>query len=359
MLDGRHELRLQLALDPEPTAAPSAMRSARLAWSLVDGEATHHLVVQDDVWLPDGFGSLLHTTVAARPDRCLALFAEWGSRTANMARLAILVGAGSAEVIDDYIPTQALVLPAATARDLARHLSGLPDEGPPEDVAVMSYLQAIGAVPLVCVPNFVEHLDVPSSSLAGNAHLGERRSFCLQHYSAQVADGTLTGIDLVPHLSFRKGVATFLIRDEGRPDGWRSVPAGEVLSLLGVRLPDLAQAFERDLAEFGPLGTAPAGITSEHLLEIWLTAFSLGLRAAELAPAGQEQVLVALEGAAAQRAMASLFPGGLRHLLSRADLAALSLWTEPLALAATRAGSEAVTGAGTTGLDPLSILPAR
>src|SRR4051812_27366794 len=63
--------------DPAPDAFPSPLRTAKRAWAALGADATHHLVLQDDVLLVDGFSAHLHEAVAARPHDALALYAHW------------------------------------------------------------------------------------------------------------------------------------------------------------------------------------------------------------------------------------------------------------------------------------------
>src|SRR5437660_12652471 len=107
---------LRIACDPAPELGPATLRTARAAWAMVAPHATHHLVIQDDVILPDRFFEHVAAALACRPDSALAFFAEWGCATATAIRVAALRGASWAEVVDWYVPTQALALPAAVAR---------------------------------------------------------------------------------------------------------------------------------------------------------------------------------------------------------------------------------------------------
>ncbi len=74
------------------------MRTARRAFAAATAEATHHLVVQDDVSLADGFLDALGATVALHPEAALSLFVEWGSRTAYLARWAAFTGSSGTRV---------------------------------------------------------------------------------------------------------------------------------------------------------------------------------------------------------------------------------------------------------------------
>ena len=110
------DLDLGIVVDPDPDGPPDALRTARLAWSAVRDDATHHLVVQDDMRLIDGFAAHAARAAAAMPGQVLCFFTEWGSRTSHALRLATLEGASWVPVIDPYVPTTALLLPAEVAQ---------------------------------------------------------------------------------------------------------------------------------------------------------------------------------------------------------------------------------------------------
>jgi hypothetical protein len=119
-LRDRHpDLGLQIVSDTDAGRGHS-LGTALRAWGAVAPDAAHHLVVQDDCLLCEGFADLLLAAVTARPADALCFFTEWGSRTADALRLAALEGPAWTPALDIYVPTLAAVLPAAVARGFAQ-----------------------------------------------------------------------------------------------------------------------------------------------------------------------------------------------------------------------------------------------
>ncbi|QSB04078.1 hypothetical protein [Natronoglycomyces albus] len=177
-LSKRHpELNATIILDPAPEETPSALRTASLAWAAVTEEATHHLVLQDDAKLCDGFAEKLHTILKLYPATPLSLFTEWSSLTAHHLRFAAMAGGAWAEVLDEYVPCVALVMPSGLARDFASATAGRVSEWHrADDVALRAFLDDRAITPLCRIPTLVEH--VPEDSLTGNANQGPRHSVC-------------------------------------------------------------------------------------------------------------------------------------------------------------------------------------
>jgi hypothetical protein len=61
-----HPYPVDIVLDPAPDGPPESLRTAVRAWAAA-GDATHHLVVQDDIVVTDGFiGHVLRDVVEFR-----------------------------------------------------------------------------------------------------------------------------------------------------------------------------------------------------------------------------------------------------------------------------------------------------
>jgi hypothetical protein len=326
-LRARHpELDLRVIPDPAPDGPRAALRTAARAWQAVGDDATHHLVLQDDAVLSDGFAASLRAAIAARPDDAVCLFAEWGSRTAHVCRLAALRAAAWAEVVDEYVPTPAIVLPAGAAGGFGEFADrALRDGERLDDVALRGYLRTVGIEASVLVPNLVEH--APGPSLAGNDIMGERRSVCHAGAVPPSALGTaVSGLPVVPHFSWWEGRSVCCLRDPAAGAGWRKVPTAEFLATRGLspdRLPDL---FSRAVTSVDAAGTVRDAVSGILLFQLWLTAVALGAVAGDHV----RDVAAAARTPVARRALATLAPGGLRRFVPEARIAALAIEMEPL-----------------------------
>ena len=169
----------RVVFDPEPSGAPSTIRTARLAWTPWIPTATHHLVLQDDVLLHDEFESQVLAAVAAQNSAVLSFFSEWGSFTSHAIRLASLSGHSWVRQPDAYLATQAAAMPTLAAHEFSSTLAAT-NLDVPDDHAIWRFANSSGIEHLVSVPNLVEH-DV-SDSLVGNEVQGRRRA------SAYVSD---------------------------------------------------------------------------------------------------------------------------------------------------------------------------
>ncbi|TDC99483.1 hypothetical protein E1292_31620 [Nonomuraea deserti] len=310
------ELGMRIVLDPRPDGPPGSFRTARAAWSAVLPAATHHLVLQDDVELCRGFSSALHSVISARPRDAISLFTEWGSRTSHGLRIAALTGRAWAQVTDTYVPSQGLVLPAGVARSADAHLARAEAEGEPDDMALLTYLDRAGIECHACVPNLLEHQDVPS--LVGNNEMGVRSSVCYFADGPDAAElslfaqgDSMSDIDFIPYFSWTEGSAHFCVRAPEGAAEWHRVPALRVFAARGVHRDRLAEAF----------GETMAGLEAEELLrerispillhQLWLTGVAHGLRIAELTGT----TTISPNSRAARRAVGTMGAGALRRFV--------------------------------------------
>ncbi|WP_051653600.1 hypothetical protein [Kitasatospora cheerisanensis] len=164
----------QLVADPDPAGPPSPLRTAKAAWAAVPDTATHHLVLQDDVLLAEGFTAHLERAVRARPQDGIALYVNRNSpQNSYLVRRAAAAGSPWAPLSPhEYTPTLGLVLPAADARALAQYLRTHPDDLRDDDELVTGFCRDRGITVLATVPHLVEHANQPS--IAGNAEHGIR-----------------------------------------------------------------------------------------------------------------------------------------------------------------------------------------
>ncbi|MFK4066096.1 hypothetical protein [Streptomyces sp. NPDC029674] len=166
-----------VAHDPVPDGPPTTLRTAWAAWGAIRPDATHHLVLQDDVELCRDFAERVEAAVLEHPDTPLAFYANWDSWNGAATRAAALGGERWVPAVPgEWIPTLALLLPR---RDVTALLSAAPpDEAEPEpdDVVLARELGARGRQVLISVPHLVEHAGHPS--LIGNDGYGPRHSAC-------------------------------------------------------------------------------------------------------------------------------------------------------------------------------------
>jgi hypothetical protein len=318
-LRDRHpELGLRIVADTE-AGRGHTLATARRAWGTAAPDATHHFVVQDDCLLCEDFAVRMRDAVAARPADALSFFAEWGSRTAGAVRLAALEGAAWAPVLDIYMPTQAVVLPAAAARAFA---GSDDDQDQPDDVALARWLAARGVAAYVSVPNLVQHMDLPS--LTGNSYQGPRLAVCFGP-SEEFAPTSPAAPqpDWLPHISYMRGESGCFSQPRLAETDWRVRPTTDFLADRFGLGDQPSAAFADAMAALTPMASVRDYVGEVALSSIWLTGYALGVLCAERSLMAAKDPAGPLVAAA----LASLAPGGLRRFLARPLLARLA---EPL-----------------------------
>lgn len=298
------------------------------AWAAAGDDATHHLVLQDDVIPCAGFAEQLRRAVRARPDDAVSLFCEWGSRTAGLVRVAAWQGWSWARAVDVYTPSQGLVLPRQAALDFAARVT---DPAGADDLALSAHLRATGRRTVVTVPHLVEHDD--HLSLTGNGFQGLRHAACPAVDDAPVDFDTPVageGLAWVPWASWMRVHAEwFFCGDDGELT-WLGEFADTRLP-AGLRKADLSGRFYADLAA---ADAALAGAVSElTLFEYWTTHFMLGLTMPDTARPEP--------GPLAAHAFATAFPGLFRRYLPMPTVDALRAPAGQFAATAFRRGAEA------------------
>lgn len=326
------ELAPSIASDPRPDLPPSALRSARLAWQAVAPDATHHLLLQDDVRPCPGFAGKVLSAVAARPDDVLSFFTEWGSRTSHAVRLATLTGSSWVEVLDEYVPTQAVVMPAHLAREFAEHCATVTDQEAPDDAPLLQHLRAVQAVPYVSVPNLVEHLD--AGSLVGNDVVMGPRPAALYWDGALPIWTGVADLAVVPHLTSWEGYSVCHVRDSatGR---WRKVQTHKLLASLGYSPGNLLERYLRAMAGVTDAAAIRDVVSDSVLLQLWVTAFGYGmvargLVAPDTADPPQTTLAEAVSRPMVAAGLATFAPGALRRVVPRHRLGGLAMLLRPL-----------------------------
>lgn len=277
------------------------LATSRRAWLDGAGHADHVLVLQDDVVPAPGFITSVEAAVTAAPDAAISLFAEWGSRTAQLIRLAAWEGNSWAKVADIYTPSQGLVLPASTAVAFTEWSR---DRAGPDDLELAAFLRRTGTARIAAVPNLLEHDDEPS--LVGNGFHGLRRAAVVATEQFLPRSAATAGADLTwtPWASWMRSMAEWFAVADDMPIEWYGRPRDELMP-SSLRKLELAHLFRR--AE--GLDCARRTLGELVLFEFWLTQLDLGLLATSAAPSSDVH----------RRAMATAFAGAFRRYLPNLD----------------------------------------
>src|SRR6266700_1626950 len=168
----------RLVLDPAAGDPPHTLRTAIEAWDARPAGATHHLVLQDDVVPAAGFLSAVEAAAARLPDAVLAFYAHWNAWNGATTRLAVRCGRAWSEMVPlEYVPTVALLLPAALAGEFVSFARRRQAQHLPDDHAMAALVRARRPPAYVAAPNLVDHDNPPS--LVGNSVQGPRHSPCM------------------------------------------------------------------------------------------------------------------------------------------------------------------------------------
>lgn len=292
----------RLVLDPDPSGLPSTMRTAQLAW-IPGYQATHHLVVQDDIRLRENFVTEVRNACDSRSSAALAFFCEWGSRSSHAVRLGAGLGAPWVPPTDTYIPTQALLLPAETASSLAAALA-LEDIDRPDDEAVYEHLVGASVTMLISIPNLVDH-DF-GSSLIGNSSHGRRRATVLSESEIPLGwwTGTpLAGLESIPSTHWRTSLRERQLRASSS-DEWSIEQVDDVDSVARE-----ARAFLSGVpADIASFVFGPLCVLLDQRSAVRRSAYSPTTRHAEF------------RARLASTAERSLLPGALRNSLASREV---------------------------------------
>jgi hypothetical protein len=296
--DQHPELDPRIVVDPEPDGPPSPLRTAALAWAAVGDDATHHLVLQDDVLLCPGFREQLLAAVRARPKAALSFFTHWASHLSHAVRVAALCGFTWTEVVGKYVPTLALAAPALVARDMASALSVA--DTTKDDVAVRQYLYKSGVEAYVAVAGLVEHLDLPS--LTGHDEYRPLRSACFADPPRRGWDARTLRPGVLPYRDESTGTAVCFRQSRQPTELGPHFPIGTELRRYGTTAKTALDSVTAAFPDGAPVPLPP-------LADLWSCAFLLGVCAAENSPASAS---VALGRPLARTGLSTLIQGMLR-----------------------------------------------
>ncbi|MFI5617966.1 NAD-dependent epimerase/dehydratase family protein [Streptomyces sp. NPDC051567] len=321
--------RIRVVTDPQPEGPPTALRSAALAWDAVEPDATHHLVLQDDVVLADGFFAYAEQVAAAVPHEALAFYTGWEGRTGAATRLAALAGQEWTYAVEEHAPCLALMLPADVARGYAA-FAAEHGSGWPYDVVVQRYLNALGVPIRVSVPSTVDHSEVPS--IAGNSTHGWRQAALFTDRATAPTAYDCAQFAVVPFYQYGDARCAFR---RGADAQWEYIETERYLRRLGLA--------ESCRASFVAAGPSP--LPERVARAVWETGFAMGVVVASVTaePPSAE---------AARAVMDTLGPGGLCEEYTAGELGALIPPVRELALAAFARGRVAERAAAGTAARP-------
>jgi hypothetical protein len=264
----------RVVCDPEPGDEPTPLKTALHAWRAVEPGATHHLVVQDDIDLSDGFLRRVRAGVRLFPDSAIAFYCNWNSANGAAVRLAAAAGATWAEETGaEYFPTLAMVLPSRhidAYLEFAMPFAGLWRD---DDEVAREFLVGRGIGAVLSVPSLVQHGQLPS--LAGNAAHGVRRAAC---YSARTppADLREAFAHSTAHIPWLKaGRVLSMVRSEAPPEYLRR-PWTQMLAPLGLDAADLRSRFEKLTVRDTRLDKVRADLGDLFVYSLWLASYLMG-----------------------------------------------------------------------------------
>jgi hypothetical protein len=240
------------------------LRAARLAWASAPADATHLLVVQDDMMLVPDIRHHVMSGARAMPEAVLSFFTEWGSRTANALRLATVAGASWVEVIDPYVPTSVHLMPA----DIGRRVAVYPGDEP-DDVLLLRFVKEFGVPAFASVPNLAQH--VPVASLMGNDIIQGPRPAAWWASPPEGLSDVVASLPVVPVLPIFESYSVCRI------DG-RNIKTHDYLAEhLGIGVKQQLELFAEAMAEVDPDRAMRDVVAEPLLLQFWLTALVYGV----------------------------------------------------------------------------------
>jgi hypothetical protein len=278
-------LSARLVTDPSPWDKPQTLRTSIRAWSAIDPDSTHHLVLQDDAALSADFVTHVSAIVNANPANPVALYTDWACRNASAVRWATVCGARFVEALPEFVPCIGLVMPRAVAEgfvQFARHCD--PDE--PDDAAMRRYFAHEGVRLRLAVPSIVDHR--PVQSLIGN-DLALAGSCCFaprlpaDWFAAPGA--VLEEYDLLPAIQRGQVWLCSRVSEDGlrlhghgtSADVWEKTPLETSAKRIGLDIDRVADRYNAYLSGRPTEETSRLFelLSPRALWSIWLSAFAL------------------------------------------------------------------------------------
>ena len=271
---------VDIVLDPVPEGPPQSLRTAVRAWAAA-GDASHHLVLQDDVVVIDGFVDNVLQHLQEFPEAALAYFAQWSSCNGMAVRLGALVNARWVEAIPEWTPCQALVLPRRLALGFTEF--GLSHHPQPCDELMQLFLTSKGVPTYLSVPSLADHAPLPS--LLGHDPKGARKAACFQQgpptQPPNRTDPPAT-FRAIPY--FFGGRTLCSLPDPSPTTPYRRTWTETIsyLTSLGVSIHRVRHELQHALAKANH-ETRAAGtqLGKQTLSQLWITTYAMGCIAAQ------------------------------------------------------------------------------
>ncbi|MEV4412420.1 hypothetical protein [Catellatospora sp. NPDC049609] len=271
----RHVPGAEVVFDPEPDGRRDSMRATYAAWSAGVADATHVLVIQDDVILSDTFLPTVLAGIELLPDAALAFYAHNDSPNGALIRLSAAAGADWVEAITeaDYLPCQAVLMPVPLVRRLTEFMRPLVGLRFDDDDVLAQFLTTAGVPTYLSVPSVVNHGQFVS--LIGN---DERSAALYSHFHpASAGSGQRLAHSVTACPYFSKGVAYCMLRvDDGTHDAWRQAHWLDAVRWLGLDRAVIEEGFEQHRAADDQVPALVDHIGLAYVHGIWVTAYLTG-----------------------------------------------------------------------------------
>lgn len=178
-----------VVIDPNPTGPTSTWRTYAECLRTTPRNATHRLVLQDDVSLCTSFLYGVREAIKQRPDALLSFFLSHQPQASVIEHLHAAEAGETWSPLDTrtWIPTQALCWPVYLIGPLLRYAEryppGIPYEG--DDNIIGRFCSTLGVRALQSCPSLVEHVHAETSTLPdGTSIVGPVRyaALCIGSY---------------------------------------------------------------------------------------------------------------------------------------------------------------------------------
>lgn len=173
--------RVRVVFDPRPAGPPNPWRTYCQALAGDYGDATHVLVLQDDVLPCAKLLDAAHHAARWRPDALVCLFVnDLAVQTSHRIRDAAARGAGWAPLLGErFVPTVATVWPAELAARCAGEARPVDvDRSQADDDVVNDWAVAARVDVWATVPNLAQHDEDAPSTFLGHRDGRQRWATC-------------------------------------------------------------------------------------------------------------------------------------------------------------------------------------